>query len=87
MIEAYTFHYQADYDPCEMVRVIAKIGEREKKQRIATPPMCRSHPPSEERRKAVLDLYAELQKAKPKDRLYIGRENLGNAYPEYCELG
>ncbi len=68
--------YQAGYDPREMVRVIAKIGEREKKQRIATPPMFRSHPPSEERRKAVLDLYVELQKAKPKDHLYIGRENL-----------
>lgn len=68
--------YQADYDPREMVRVIAKIGEREKKQRIATPPIFRSHPPSEERRKAVLDLYAELQKAEPKDHLYIGRENL-----------
>jgi predicted Zn-dependent protease len=68
--------YQAGYDPREMVRVIAKIGEREKKQRIATPPMFGSHPPSAERSKAVLDLYAELQKAKPKDHLYIGRENL-----------
>jgi predicted Zn-dependent protease len=68
--------YKAGYDPREMVRVIAKIGEREKNQPMAVPSMFRTHPPSEERRKAVLDLYAELQKQEPKEHLYIGKENL-----------
>jgi predicted Zn-dependent protease len=68
--------YQAGYDPREMVWVIAKIGEREKDQPAAAPAAFRSHPPSEERRKAVMDLYAKLQKENPKDRLYIGKENI-----------
>jgi predicted Zn-dependent protease len=68
--------YQAGYDPREMVRVFAKIGEREKNQPLAVPSFFRSHPPSKERRKAVLVLYGELQKDKPNDHLYIGKDNL-----------
>lgn len=68
--------HQAGYDPREMVRVIAKIGEREKKQPCAMPSIFCSHPPADERRQAVLDLYEQLQKAEPKDKLYIGKENL-----------
>ena len=68
--------YEAGYDPREMVRVIDKIGEGEKKRPIAVPSILRSHPPSAERRKAVLALYDKLQNAKPNDHLYIGKENL-----------
>ena len=68
--------YRAGYDPREMVRVIAKIAEREKQQPSPLPSIFRSHPPPEERRKAVLDLYEELEKAEPKAHLYIGKENL-----------
>lgn len=68
--------YQSGYDPREMVRVIAKIGEREQRQPLPTPSIFRSHPPAEERRKAVLDLYEELQKADPKENLVIGRDSL-----------
>lgn len=59
-----------------MVRVIAKIAEREKQQPSPLPSIFRSHPPPEEHRKAVLDLYDELEKAEPKQHLYIGKENL-----------
>jgi predicted Zn-dependent protease len=68
--------YHAGYDPREMVRVIARIAEREKQQPFVLPSIFRSHPPPDERRKAVLDLYEELQKAEPKEHLYIGKENL-----------
>jgi hypothetical protein len=68
--------YQAGYDPREMVRVIAKIGEREKNQPLVMPSIFRSHPPADERRKAVVDLYEELPKGNPNDHLYVGKENL-----------
>lgn len=68
--------YRAGYDPREMVRVIAKIGEKEKNQPLTMPSFLRTHPPSEERTKAVRELYEELQKDSPNEKLYIGKENL-----------
>ena len=68
--------YRAGYDPREMIRVITKIGEKEKNQPIALPSYFRTHPPAEERSKAVQDLYEELQRTAPNERLYIGKENL-----------
>jgi len=67
---------QIGYDPREMVRVITKIGERETNQPLVMPSIFRSHPPADERRKAVLDLYEELQKGNPNEHLYIGKENI-----------
>jgi predicted Zn-dependent protease len=68
--------YKADYDPREMLRVIAKIGEVEKKQPIPLPSYFRTHPPAEERSEAVRELFDELEKETPKEHLYIGAENL-----------
>ena len=69
--------YKAGYDPREMLRVIAKIGQKEKDQPLAMlPSYFRTHPPAEERTKAVQELYEELQKATPNEKLYIGKENL-----------
>jgi beta-barrel assembly-enhancing protease len=69
--------YEAGYDPREMVRVIAKIGAREKNQPVGfLPSYFRTHPPAEERTKAVQGLYDELQKNSPSEHLYIGKENL-----------
>jgi predicted Zn-dependent protease len=69
--------YEAGYDPREMVRVIAKIGAREKNESLNfLPSYFRTHPPAEERSKAVQELYNELQKKSPNDELYIGKENL-----------
>jgi predicted Zn-dependent protease len=69
--------YQAGYDPREMLRVIAKIGQKEKNQPLSfLPSYFRTHPPAEERAKAVQELYDELQKTAPNEHLYIGKENL-----------
>ncbi len=69
--------YAAGYDPREMMRVIATIGRKEKNQPTAfLPSYFRTHPPAEQRNKAVQELYEELQQTAPNEQLYIGEENL-----------
>jgi predicted Zn-dependent protease len=68
--------YEADYDPREMIRVIVKIGELEKKRPLPLPSYFLSHPPAEQRRKTLEKLYHELQRTNPKEQLYVGKENL-----------
>jgi Zn-dependent protease with chaperone function len=68
--------YKAGYDPREMIRVLAKIAQKEKNQPLALPSYFRTHPPAEDRSKAVQELYDELQKTTPAAQLYIGKENL-----------
>lgn len=69
--------YEAGYDPRELLRVIAAIGAREKNQPLNfMPSYFRTHPPAEERTKAVQELYDDLQEKSPNDHLYIGKENL-----------
>jgi predicted Zn-dependent protease len=66
--------YQAGYDPREFARLIEAAARQT--PAIPVPGFLRSHPVSRERVAALAELYAQLQKQEPKDKLYVGRENL-----------
>lgn len=66
--------YQAGYDPRELAGLIAAAAQQ--MPSIPLPGFLRSHPVSRERIDALGEYYVQLQKDEPKDKLYIGRENL-----------
>lgn len=68
--------YAAGYDPRETARMFLKLGQRQLIPGDFIPSFLRSHPAPEGRHKAIMELYRELQEAEPKEKLYIGRENL-----------
>jgi predicted Zn-dependent protease len=67
--------YQAGYDPREMAKLFRALGQRQK-NRLPLPDFLQSHPAPENRYEAIMKLYDDLQQAAPKDRLYLGKENL-----------
>ena len=71
--------YQGDYDPREFAQLIATAAKQTPS--LPLPAFLRSHPVSQDRVNALAELYAELQKQDPKDKLYIGRENLRRRIP------
>jgi len=68
--------YQAGYDPREMARLFLDLQERQGAGPMALPSFLRSHAAPGDRHKAVMKLYEELQRETPKERLYVGKENL-----------
>jgi predicted Zn-dependent protease len=69
--------YHAGYDPREMARLFLAMHRREAdKAPDQTPVFFRTHPFHMDRFRAVNDLYAELQKIEPKEKLYLGKINL-----------
>lgn len=67
--------YEAGYDP----RALGELFRDRRQPPGAGLPMLdffRSHPPDRERWEAVQRQYHQLQRAQPRDRLYLGRENL-----------
>ena len=67
--------YQTGYDPRELAKLFERL-RGDGPAGIALPPFLQSHPDPASRRKAVLDAYEELQRQRPADRLYVGKENL-----------
>lgn len=68
--------YEAGYDPRELADLFARLERRQPEGPPAFPVLLRTHPPRADRRRAILDLFGQLQARSPKDKLYIGRENL-----------
>jgi len=68
--------YQAGYDPREMAKLFLTLHQRYKGRAIPLPEFLRTHPPLEDRHRAIMNLYGRLQEAEPRDELYIGTKNL-----------
>ncbi len=68
-----TWAYALGYDP----RAVAGIYDAvEQPGQKFLPAFLQSHPPSAERRENLQDTFKALQKARPVEDLYLGRENL-----------
>lgn len=68
--------YHAGYDPRELARLFAAADNLKSRWQEFVPAFLQSHPPAASRQAAVLKLYEELQQRAPKEKLYVGRENL-----------
>jgi predicted Zn-dependent protease len=68
--------YLAGYDPREMARLLLHLADRRQDPALPLPDFLRSHPAPEGRHQAILELYDQLQQEQPKQKLYIGKENL-----------
>lgn len=75
--------YAAGYDPREMARLFLRMNEREqaKNRPDVMPGFLRTHPYSVDRHRAIMTQYEQLAREKPRDQLYIGRENLTRRIP------
>lgn len=73
--------YSLGYDPREMATLFVEFKKREPAFRAMMPAFLHTHPNPMDRRDAVIRQYDELQKATPKQDLYIGRENLRRRIP------
>jgi hypothetical protein len=72
-----TWAYQLGYDPRALVELFDKMAARNDNPALDfMPAFFRTHPPSAERKEQVAAVYAELGKANPGGRSYLGRENL-----------
>ncbi len=71
-----TWAYRAGYDPREMAKLFLKLRKGAQHPAAPLPDFLRSYPLPENRHRQILDLYGQLQQAKPSDKLYRGRENL-----------
>jgi len=68
--------YQSGYDPREVSNVLFHLrgGQRDGPRNVI--PYLQSHPDPQDRWRVVQATYAELQRADPQPRLYVGEENL-----------
>jgi predicted Zn-dependent protease len=75
--------YAAGYDPREMARLFLRMHEREqaKNRPDVMPGFLRTHPYSVDRHRAIMVQYEQLARDNPRDKLYIGRENLTRRIP------
>ena len=71
-----TWAYAARYDPRETAKLFLNLRDRGKDIQGYLPTFLLSHPAPEGRHKAILELYEKLRQEKPKQKLYIGKENL-----------
>ena len=73
--------YEAGYDCRELAQLFLRWQQRDRQQRHEFASFWRSHPYHEDRYRAVMELYDELQREDPQDGLAIGRENLRTRTP------
>ncbi len=73
--------YSLDYDSRELAALFLEFKRREPAFRVMMPAFLHTHPNPMDRHDAVITQYGELQKAMPKQDLYIGRENLRRRIP------
>ena len=76
-----TWAYRLGYDPRRTAALFLKLSTRDQPLPAFFPDWLRSHPRWADRHQAILALYDELQKQQPRDRLYVGRENLRRRVP------
>ncbi len=70
--------FRAGYDPQELSRLFERLQQRNLDLKIPFASMFRSHPYNEDRRNAIREQSAELQRANPRRSLYRGRKNLAS---------
>ena len=84
-----TWAYRAGYDPRALNEIYAAFEKHGFDQPDFMPSFLRSHPPSAERRQNLQATFQKLQAAEPKDKNYLGRENLARrltkAQQEFAE--
>lgn len=71
-----TWAHRAGYDPQALSSIYQAFDAAGKNPPDFMPAFFRTHPLTAERRENLTETYANLQIAEPKDRLYLGRENL-----------
>lgn len=76
-----TWAYELGYDPREMAKLFLRMHERDRGVRPGLPSFMQTHPYHLDRFKAISDRYDKLQAAMPKDKLYLGCENLTRRIP------
>jgi predicted Zn-dependent protease len=84
--DAVTWTYRLGYDPMEFADLFLRWTRRDDRREPGAwkkqlPEFLRSHPPHRDRYDAVVRRVRELRRAEPKDRLYVGRENLERWIP------
>ena len=76
-----TWAYRAGYDP----RAVEQVYDAMQAAGLAAPEFMpaflRTHPLTAERRASLRATYADLQASAPRDKLYLGRENLDRRVP------
>ncbi|MBI2824378.1 MAG: M48 family metalloprotease [Planctomycetia bacterium] len=68
--------HKAGYDPRELAALFAKMQRRAAGKAPAGIEFFRTHPSPEDRQQAVLKLAHQLRREKPREALYVGKENL-----------
>ena len=71
--------YRAGYDTREMAEMFLRMHKKRQGQNQI--PFFRTHPFDMDRYEAILGVYERMQKDKPLDKPYIGRENLKRRVP------
>lgn len=81
-----TWVYALGYDPRALARMFERVGRKKQAEGgIATIPFFRSHPGWEERQRAIMETYDELQKKRPKKNLELGVKNLAHRQPLFVK--
>ncbi len=68
--------YLADYDAREMAGLFRDLHKRHGGGQFPVPTFMRTHPAALDRQRAIMQLYDQLQAQTPKNRVYVGKENL-----------
>ncbi len=76
-----TWAYELGYDPREMANLFLRLHERDRGAKPGLPSFLLTHPYHLDRYEALTERFQELQATTPKDRLYIGTENLARRVP------
>ncbi|MBI2477984.1 MAG: M48 family metalloprotease [Planctomycetia bacterium] len=76
-----TWAYELGYDPREMGKLFLRMHERDRGAKPGLPSFLLTHPYHLDRYEALTERFKQLQAAMPKDRLYIGTENLVRRVP------
>jgi predicted Zn-dependent protease len=66
----------AGYDAREFATVFHHLPDRLKDQRLLLPSFLQRHPATEERRRAVMEVYQKFRREQPNAALYRGKENV-----------
>jgi predicted Zn-dependent protease len=74
--------YAVGYDSRELAKLLIRMHEQQRGRELAAmPAFFRTHPPTLERSRAVLEQFDELRARRPRTDPYIGRENLEQRIP------
>jgi predicted Zn-dependent protease len=68
--------YAAGYDPREMAKLLLTLDKPGGNLPAPLAGFLQSHPAPESRHKAIMEQYEKLRQEEPKQKLYVGKENL-----------